>query len=186
MNAFEVLQNINSAICDMGEKEKWTEANWFIDRLQLFVICVLWKEEYIDLTTVLNEIEERNELSNFENVLFTFFDYDIMKYICQRLLWVYTMTNWYDENIGPSKDKEMLDWWRTCRLHKNPYHPLLPSPRGRWGTILLSLGVWAFGTFNFVLLLGGGTKKNKFYWKYFFQSSFMTSKLYWSIKWPVI
>ena len=41
MNAFEVLQNINSAICDMGEKEKWTEANWFIDRLQLFVICVL-------------------------------------------------------------------------------------------------------------------------------------------------
>ena len=47
MNAFKVLQNINSAICDMEEKEKWTEANWFIDRLQfeLFVICVLWKEE---------------------------------------------------------------------------------------------------------------------------------------------
>ena len=48
----------------MEEKEKWTGANWFIDRLQfeLFVICVLWTEEYIDLTTVLNEIEQRNEL----------------------------------------------------------------------------------------------------------------------------
>ena len=47
MNAFKVLRNINSAICDMEEKEKWTETNWFIDRLQfeLFVICVLWKEE---------------------------------------------------------------------------------------------------------------------------------------------
>ena len=51
----------------MGEKEKWTKANWFIDRLQfeLFVDFVLWKEEYIDLTMVLNEIEQRNKLYNF-------------------------------------------------------------------------------------------------------------------------
>ena len=29
----------------MEEKEKWMEANWFIDRLQpeLFVVCTLWK-----------------------------------------------------------------------------------------------------------------------------------------------
>ena len=48
----------------MDEKEKWTEANWFIDRLQFerFVIYILWKEEYIGLTTALNEIEQRNEL----------------------------------------------------------------------------------------------------------------------------
>lgn len=33
MNAFEVSQNTNSGICDMDEKEKWTEANWFMGRL---------------------------------------------------------------------------------------------------------------------------------------------------------
>ena len=56
MNAFEVLQNIDCAF----DKKKWTDANWFIDRLQfeLFVISVLWKGEYIDLTTVLNEIRK--------------------------------------------------------------------------------------------------------------------------------
>ena len=38
--------------------------NWFIDRLQfeLFAVCVLQKEESIDLTMALNEIEQRNEL----------------------------------------------------------------------------------------------------------------------------
>ena len=63
MNIFEILQHIISAICDMVEKEKWTEASQFIDRLQfeLFVVCVLWKEEYIDLTKVLNEIEQRKK-----------------------------------------------------------------------------------------------------------------------------
>ena len=48
----------------MHLKKKWTDANWFIDRLQFerFFICVLWKEEYIGLTTVLNEIDQRNKL----------------------------------------------------------------------------------------------------------------------------
>ena len=38
------------------KKKKWTEANWFIDRLQseLFAVCVLG--------TVLNEIAKRNDL----------------------------------------------------------------------------------------------------------------------------
>ena len=64
MDIFEILQNINSAICDMEEKEALMEANWFIDRLQfeLFVVCILWKEEYNDLTMVLNEIEPRKKL----------------------------------------------------------------------------------------------------------------------------
>ena len=46
------------------KKKKWTEANWFIDRLQseLFAVCVLWKEEFTDLGTVLNEIAKRNDL----------------------------------------------------------------------------------------------------------------------------
>ena len=40
------------------------DANWFINRLkfELFVICVLWKEEYINLTTVLNGLQQRNGL----------------------------------------------------------------------------------------------------------------------------
>ena len=64
MDIFEILQNINSAICDMEEKEALMEANWFIDRLQfeLFVVCILWKEEYNDLTMVFNEIEPRKNL----------------------------------------------------------------------------------------------------------------------------
>ena len=64
MDIFEILQNINSAICDMEEKETLMEANWFIDRLQfeLFVVCILRKEEYNDLTMVLNEIEPRKKL----------------------------------------------------------------------------------------------------------------------------
>lgn len=46
------------------KKKKWTEANWFIDRLQseLFAVCILWKEEFTDLGTVLNEKAQRNDL----------------------------------------------------------------------------------------------------------------------------
>ena len=46
MNAFEVLQKTDSSFDNIEEKEKWTDANWFIDRLkfELFVICILWKE----------------------------------------------------------------------------------------------------------------------------------------------
>ena len=42
----------------MMGKEKWMDASWFIERLQfeLFIICILWKKEYIDLTIVLSEI----------------------------------------------------------------------------------------------------------------------------------
>ena len=40
INAFEVLQNINSAFYDMIEKEKWADANCFIIGRLLFVICV--------------------------------------------------------------------------------------------------------------------------------------------------
>ena len=44
------------------DNEKWMDANQFTNRLkfELFVICVLWKEEYINLTTVLSELEQRN------------------------------------------------------------------------------------------------------------------------------
>ena len=47
--AFEVLQYIDGAF-DMMSNDKWTDANWFINRLkfELFVICVLWKEEYVN------------------------------------------------------------------------------------------------------------------------------------------
>ena len=64
MNVFEILRNINSIICHMEEKEKWTERNCFIERLQfeIFVVCLLWKEKYIGLMTVLSEVEQRNEL----------------------------------------------------------------------------------------------------------------------------
>ena len=65
MNALEVLQqNSDGAFNDMGNNEKWTDANWFINGLkfELFVTCILWKEEYINLTTVLNELEQRNKL----------------------------------------------------------------------------------------------------------------------------
>ena len=34
MNAFEVLQNIDSAFDDILNNEKWTDANWFINRLK--------------------------------------------------------------------------------------------------------------------------------------------------------
>ena len=49
MDIFEILQNINSTICHMEEKEKWMEANWFKDRLQFkhFVICLLGKENIV-------------------------------------------------------------------------------------------------------------------------------------------
>ena len=59
MNAFRVLQNTNSAVCNIDGKAKWAKANWFIDRLQFerFVTCVLWTEVYIYLTTVLNKTE---------------------------------------------------------------------------------------------------------------------------------
>ena len=40
INAFEVLQNISSALYDMMEKEKWADANRFIIVRLLFVICV--------------------------------------------------------------------------------------------------------------------------------------------------
>ena len=53
MNAFEVLQNIDSAFDDIMNNE-----NWFINRLKFEL---LW-EEYISLRTVLNELEQRNEL----------------------------------------------------------------------------------------------------------------------------
>ena len=64
MNAFEVLQNIGGAFDDLMNNEKWADANWFTNRIkfELFVICVLWKEEYINLTAVLNELEQQNEL----------------------------------------------------------------------------------------------------------------------------
>ena len=64
MNAFEVLQNIDGAFEDMMNNEKWADANWFINRLkfELFLIFVLWKEEYINLAIVLSELEQRNEL----------------------------------------------------------------------------------------------------------------------------
>ena len=61
--AFEVLQYIDGAF-DMMSNDKWTDANWFINRLkfELFVICILWKEEHVNLTTVLNKSEQRNKL----------------------------------------------------------------------------------------------------------------------------
>ena len=34
MNAFEVLQNIDSAFDDIMNNEKWADANWFINRLK--------------------------------------------------------------------------------------------------------------------------------------------------------
>ena len=48
----------------MMNNEKWADANWFTNRLkfELFVIFVLWKEEYFNLTAVLNELEQRNKL----------------------------------------------------------------------------------------------------------------------------
>ena len=63
-NSFEVLQNISGAFDDMMDNEKWKDANWFTNRLkfELFVICVLWKEEYTNLKTVLSELEQRDEL----------------------------------------------------------------------------------------------------------------------------
>ena len=59
MNAFRVLQNNNSAVCNIDGKAKWVKVNWFIGRLQFecFVTCVLWTEVYIYLTTVLNKTE---------------------------------------------------------------------------------------------------------------------------------
>ena len=64
MNPFEVLQNIGGAFDDMMNNEKWADANWFTNRLkfELFVIFVLWKEEYTNLMTVLSELEQRNKL----------------------------------------------------------------------------------------------------------------------------
>ena len=51
MNAFEVLQNIDGAFDDMMNNEKWADASRSINSLkfELFVIYILWKEEYINL-----------------------------------------------------------------------------------------------------------------------------------------
>ena len=64
MNLIDVLQIIDGAFNDMINIEKWTDANWLINRpkFEVFVIWILWKEEYINLRTVLNELEQRNEL----------------------------------------------------------------------------------------------------------------------------
>ena len=64
MNAREVLQNIDGAFDDMMNNKKWADANWFVNRLkfELFALYILWKEDYVNLLTVLNELEQRNKL----------------------------------------------------------------------------------------------------------------------------
>ena len=51
MNGFEVLKNIDGAFDDMMNNEKWVDASRSINRLkfELFIICILWEEEYINL-----------------------------------------------------------------------------------------------------------------------------------------
>ena len=48
MNAFRVLQNTNSAVCNIDGKAKWAKVNWFIGRYNSNVLLlVFYGQKYI-------------------------------------------------------------------------------------------------------------------------------------------
>ena len=60
---FEILQKYQCHIKTVDEGAQYLNKNWYINRPKevLYMICILWKEEYIDLTLVLAEIEQKND-----------------------------------------------------------------------------------------------------------------------------
>ena len=64
---YKILQNDHIEIIDEGVE--YINKNLYINRFEeeLYTICILWKEEYIHLTLVLTEIEQKNEFHNIKN-----------------------------------------------------------------------------------------------------------------------
>ena len=62
LNVFQILQTFRSYIDDVDYGTWWINRYWFKNRhkVELYILCILWnEEEYIDLTLVLTEIEQK-------------------------------------------------------------------------------------------------------------------------------
>ena len=53
----------------IDEGAEYISKNWYINRFkeELYTICILWKKEYIHLTLVLTEIQQKNEFHKIKN-----------------------------------------------------------------------------------------------------------------------
>ena len=63
LNIFEILQNLWGHIDFANESTNYINKRWYIQRHkeEMYIICILWNDsEFIDLTTVLTEIEQKN------------------------------------------------------------------------------------------------------------------------------
>ena len=63
LNIFEILQNLGAHIDFVNEGTNYINKRWYIQRHkeEMYIICILWNDsEFIDLTTVLREIEQKN------------------------------------------------------------------------------------------------------------------------------
>lgn len=63
LNIFEILQNLWAHIDFVNEGTNYINKRWYIQRHkeEMYIICILWNDsEFIDLTTVLREIEQKN------------------------------------------------------------------------------------------------------------------------------
>ena len=61
LNVFKIWQTFWCHMETADEGACYLNKNWYINRLkeELYLIWILWKEEYIDLTLVLTEIEQK-------------------------------------------------------------------------------------------------------------------------------
>ena len=65
LNVLQIIQNLWSYIDDIDYDAFSINCDWFINRHKehVYMLCILWnEEEYINLTTVLNEIRQKNTL----------------------------------------------------------------------------------------------------------------------------
>lgn len=63
LNNFEILQNLWVHIDCVDEGTNYINQRWYIQRNkeEMYMICILWNDtEFIDLTAVLTEIEQKN------------------------------------------------------------------------------------------------------------------------------